>query len=161
MEVFKFVQKINGQKNVYYKDASPAFTLLETILSITIILSISSLIPLFFQCYHKTIELSNLDQTTEWQLFLIQMRLEWEKASNVKVEKEQLSFQVENKKITYTKFNNVLRRQVDGKGHEPLLAQIKEWRFIKNNNQLILEVDFSDSTFYTSRFPLSKTKEQP
>ncbi|EAH3977509.1 competence protein ComGF, partial [Listeria monocytogenes] len=55
------MQQINWKKNVSFRSGSPAFTLLETILSITIILSISLLIPLFFQCYNKTIQLSNID----------------------------------------------------------------------------------------------------
>ncbi|HHQ1160161.1 TPA: competence type IV pilus minor pilin ComGF, partial [Listeria innocua] len=79
------MQKLIQLKNVHYKKSTSAFTLLETILSITIVLSISSLIPLFFECYHKTIQLSNLDQTSEWQLFLVQTRLELEKATNIQV----------------------------------------------------------------------------
>ncbi|MBC1763601.1 ComGF family competence protein [Listeria seeligeri] len=155
------MQKIVPKKNVHYRGVSPAFTLLETILSITIILSISSLIPLFFQCYNKTIQLSNVDKTTEWQLFLIQMRLEWTQAYNIEVEKEKLSFQVDDNQITYTKFNDLLRRQLNGKGHEPLLTKIKDWQFVRKENQLILKVVFSDSTTYSSRFPLPRTKEQP
>ncbi|MBC6295701.1 ComGF family competence protein [Listeria sp. FSL L7-1517] len=155
------MQKIISKNNVLCRGTSPAFTLLETILSITIILSISYLVPLFFQCYSKTIELSNLDQTTEWQLFLMQMRLEWENASNITIDKEKLTFQVEDKQITYTKFNDLLRRQVDGKGHEPLLTQLKEWEFIKKENQLILKANFSNTTRYTSRFPLPQLKEHP
>lgn len=85
------MQQINWKKNVSFRSGSPAFTLLETILSITIILSISSLIPLFFQCYNKTIQLSNIDQTTEWQLFLIQTRLELEKATNIQIDGNKLS----------------------------------------------------------------------
>ncbi|MBC6127167.1 competence protein ComGF, partial [Listeria welshimeri] len=57
--------KTSQKRDVYFNSNTPAFTLLETILSITIVLSISSLIPLFFQCYNKTIQLSNLDQTME------------------------------------------------------------------------------------------------
>nr|WP_202045013.1 competence type IV pilus minor pilin ComGF [Listeria innocua] len=133
--------------------------MLETILSITIVLSISSLIPLFFECYHKTIQLSNLDQTSEWQLFLVQTRLELEKATNIQVNPEKLSFKVNDNLITYSKYNNILRRQVNGKGHEPLLHKVTNWQITNEENQLILKVTFSNNKFYTSKFPLTKANE--
>nr|WP_202120731.1 competence type IV pilus minor pilin ComGF [Listeria innocua] len=133
--------------------------MLETILSITIVLSISSLIPLFFECYHKTIQLSNLDQTSEWQLFLIQTRLELEKATDIQVNPEKLSFKVNDNLVTYSKYNNILRRQVNGKGHEPLLHKVTNWQITNEENQLILKVTFSNNKFYTSKFPLTKANE--
>ncbi|MBC2135557.1 competence protein ComGF [Listeria innocua] len=153
------MQKLIQLKNVHYKKSTSAFTLLETILSITIVLSISSLIPLFFECYHKTIQLSNLDQTSEWQLFLVQTRLELEKATNIQVHPEKLSFQVNDNLVTYSKYNNILRRQVNGKGHEPLLDKITNWQITNEENQLILKVTFSNNKFYTSKFPLTKANE--
>nr|WP_221634316.1 competence type IV pilus minor pilin ComGF [Listeria innocua] len=146
-------------KNVHYRKSTSAFTLLETILSITIVLSISSLIPLFFECYHKTIQLSNLDQTSEWQLFLVQTRLELEKATNIQVHPEKLSFKVNDNLVTYSKYNNILRRQVNGKGHEPLLHKVTNWQITNEENQLILKVTFSNNKFYTSKFPLTKANE--
>ncbi|EAA0094488.1 competence protein ComGF [Listeria innocua] len=153
------MQKLIQLKNVHYRKSTSAFTLLETILSITIVLSISSLIPLFFECYHKTIQLSNLDQTSEWQLFLVQTRLELEKATNIQVNPEKLSFKVNDNLITYSKYNNILRRQVNGKGHEPLLHKVTNWQITNEENQLILKVTFSNNKFYTSKFPLTKANE--
>ncbi|HBM4072687.1 competence type IV pilus minor pilin ComGF [Listeria innocua] len=153
------MQKLIQLKNVHYKKSTSAFTLLETILSITIVLSISSLIPLFFECYHKTIQLSNLDQTSEWQLFLVQTRLELEKATNIQVNPEKLSFKVNDNLVTYSKYNNILRRQVNGKGHEPLLDKVTNWQITNEENQLILKVTFSNNKFYTSKFPLTKANE--
>ncbi|EKE9667826.1 competence protein ComGF [Listeria innocua] len=153
------MQKLIQLKNVHYRKSTSAFTLLETILSITIVLSISSLIPLFFECYHKTIQLSNLDQTSEWQLFLVQTRLELEKATNIQVNPEKLSFKVNDNLITYSKYNNILRRQVNGKGHEPLLQKVTNWQITNEENQLILKVTFSNNKFYTSKFPLTKANE--
>ncbi|HHQ0769631.1 TPA: competence type IV pilus minor pilin ComGF [Listeria innocua] len=153
------MQKLIQLKNVHYRKSASAFTLLETILSITIVLSISSLIPLFFECYHKTIQLSNLDQTSEWQLFLVQTRLELEKATNIQVNPEKLSFKVNDNLITYSKYNNILRRQVNGKGHEPLLHKVTNWQITNEENQLILKVTFSNNKFYTSKFPLTKANE--
>ncbi|HBM3485887.1 TPA: competence protein ComGF [Listeria innocua] len=153
------MQKLIQLKNVHYRKSTSAFTLLETILSITIVLSISSLIPLFFECYHKTIQLSNLDQTSEWQLFLVQTRLELEKATDIQVNPEKLSFKVNDNLITYSKYNNILRRQVNGKGHEPLLHKVTNWQITNEKNQLILKVTFSNNKFYTSKFPLTKANE--
>ncbi|WP_221769058.1 competence type IV pilus minor pilin ComGF [Listeria marthii] len=160
-EVFKSVLKINRQKNVSYRNGSSAFTLLETILSITIILSISSLIPLFFECYNKTIQLSNIDQTTEWQLFLIQTRLELEKASNIQVNDNTLSFTNGNDLITYSKYNDLIRRQVNGRGHEPLLTKIKDYQLTKKEHQLHLKVQDFQAKTYTSVFPLPEAKQIP
>ncbi|MBC1381062.1 competence type IV pilus minor pilin ComGF [Listeria farberi] len=153
------MQKKIKPKNVRYRKSSSAFTLLETTLSIIIVLSISSLIPLFFECYHKTIELSNLDQTSEWQLFLMQTRLELEKATNMQVNPEKLSFKINDNLVTYSKYNNMLRRQVNGKGHEPLLYKVTNWQIMEEETQLTLKVEFSNNKFYTSKFPLTKANE--
>lgn len=160
-EVSKFVQQINWKKNVSFRSGSPAFTLLETILSITIILSISSLIPLFFQCYNKTIQLSNIDQTTEWQLFLIQTRLELEKATNIQIDGNKLSFSNGKDLITYSKYNDLVRRQVNGKGHEPLLTNVKDYQLIKKEKQLHLTVQDSNTQIYTSVFALPEVVSNP
>lgn len=160
-EVSKFVQKINRKKNVSFRNGSPAFTLLETILSITIILSISSLIPLFFQCYNKTIQISNIDQTTEWQLFLIQTRLELEKATNIQIDRNKLSFSNGKDLITYSKYNDLVRRQVNGKGHEPLLTNVKDYQLIKKEKQLHLTVQDSNTQIYTSVFALPEVVSNP
>ncbi|WP_228471165.1 competence type IV pilus minor pilin ComGF [Listeria welshimeri] len=157
-EEFKSVLKTSQKRDVYFNSNTPAFTLLETILSITIVLSISSLIPLFFQCYNKTIQLSNLDQTMEWQLFLIQARLELEKGSDLRLDENKLSFQKDGNQITYSKYNDILRRQVNTKGHEPLLTKIKDWKIIQKEKQLIMTVKFSDDSSFTTKFPSSETK---
>ncbi|EAC6872199.1 competence protein ComGF [Listeria monocytogenes] len=154
------MQKINWKKNVSFRNGSPAFTLLETILSITIILSISSLIPLVFQCY-KTIQLSNIDQTTEWQLFLIQTRLELEKATNIQIDGNKLSFSNGKDLITYSKYNDLVRRQVNGKGHEPLLTNVKDYQLIKKEKQLHLTVQDSNTQIYTSVFALPEVVLTP
>ncbi|MBC1548674.1 ComGF family competence protein [Listeria sp. FSL L7-1434] len=160
-EVFKSVPRTKQQKNASYRNGSSAFTLLETILSITIILSISSLIPLFFECYNKTIQLSNIDQTTEWQLFLIQTRLELEKASNIQVNGNILSFHNGKDLITYSKYNDLIRRQVNGKGHEPLLTNVKDYQLIKKEHQLLLKIQDVQTKTYTSVFPLPEAKQLP
>ncbi|HHQ1163018.1 TPA: competence type IV pilus minor pilin ComGF, partial [Listeria innocua] len=103
--------------------------------------------------------LSNLDQTSEWQLFLIQTRLELEKATDIQVNPEKLSFKVNDNLVTYSKYNNILRRQVNGKGHEPLLHKVTNWQITNEENQLILKVTFSNNKFYTSKFPLTKANE--
>lgn len=153
--------KKNRKKNVSFRNGSPAFTLLETILSITIILSISSLIPLFFQCYNKTIQISNIDQTTEWQLFLIQTRLELEKATNIQIDRNKLSFSNGKDLITYSKYNDLVRRQVNGKGHEPLLTNVKDYQLIKKEKQLHLTVQDSNTQIYTSVFALPEVVSNP
>ncbi|EIN5665717.1 ComGF family competence protein [Listeria monocytogenes] len=155
------MQKINWKKNVSFRNGSPAFTLLETILSITIILSISSLIPLFFQCYNKTIQFSNIDQTTEWQLFLIQTRLELEKATNIQIDGNKLSFSNGKDLITYSKYNDLVRRQVNGKGHEPLLTNAKDYQLIKKEKQLHLTVQDSNTQIYKSVFALPEVVSNP
>ncbi|WP_375379035.1 competence type IV pilus minor pilin ComGF [Listeria swaminathanii] len=160
-EVSRSVLKIKQNKNASYRNGSSAFTLLETILSITIILSISSLIPLFFECYNKTIQLSNIDQTTEWQLFLIQTRLELEKASNIQVDGNTLSFNNGKDQITYSKYRDLIRRQVNGKGHEPLLTQVKDYQLTKKERQLDLQVQDANERIYTSVFPLPEAKQHP
>lgn len=153
--------KNKSEENVSFRNGSPAFTLLETILSITIILSISSLIPLFFQCYNKTIQISNIDQTTEWQLFLIQTRLELEKATNIQIDRNKLSFSNGKDLITYSKYNDLVRRQVNGKGHEPLLTNVKDYQLIKKEKQLHLTVQDSNTQIYTSVFALPEVVSNP
>lgn len=77
----------------------------------------------------------------EWEVFLIQIQRELNEASNIETTTNQLSFQnKEGETVTIHQYQNLLRRQVEGRGHEIVLLQVKESAFIEENTGVTLKV---------------------
>ncbi|MBC6314617.1 ComGF family competence protein [Listeria grandensis] len=95
----------------------------------------------------------DIDKNYEWQLFLNQARKELMTSSELTVSDHKIDFYSQSKLITYASYQNMTRRSVDNKGHEPLLTNIKQdkW-FKKTDNQLVYEVLFEDGNELTARF---------
>ncbi len=63
----------------------------------------------------------------EWELFVIQLHREIKESSNVTVNEESISYHNKHgQNISVNKYNNVIRRQVEGLGHEIMLLKVKD-----------------------------------
>ncbi|MBC1473099.1 competence protein ComGF [Listeria grandensis] len=130
-----------------------AFTLLESLFSLLIFIIIASFVPLIFQSYQSVLKVMDIDKNYEWQLFLNQARKELMTSSELTVSDHKIDFYSQSKLITYASYQNMTRRSVDNKGHEPLLTNIKQDKWFKKaDNQLVYKVLFEDGNELTARF---------
>ncbi|EUJ30840.1 competence type IV pilus minor pilin ComGF [Listeria cornellensis] len=129
------------------------FTLLESLFSLLIVIIIASFIPLIFQSYTSVMKIIDIDKNYEWHLFLNQTRKELTTGNQITVTDHKITFYAQSKLITYESYQNLTRRSVDNKGHEPLLTNIKQDKWTKKSEgEILYEVIFEDDTQLSARF---------
>lgn len=151
---------LSMQKKIYASQSNnQGFTLLESLFSLLIVVIIASFIPLIFQSYQSILKASDINKNYEWQVFLNQIGKELNMSKQLTVSENSITFPSSDKVITYEKYQNMLRRSVDKRGHEPLLTNIKRSTWTKlNDQQLLYTVIFEDNQELTARFSISQER---
>ncbi|MBM7363814.1 competence type IV pilus minor pilin ComGF [Priestia taiwanensis] len=117
------------------------FTLLESLLALSITIVIVSLLPLFIQLLHNDFQKKEGLHMFEWEIFLQQAQMELRGSQKVTVSTNDLLFiGKEGERIMYEKKNGKLRRRVNGAGHEVLLQHVDTIRFIPIEQGIIIKV---------------------
>jgi competence protein ComGF len=124
------------------------FTLLEMLLSFSVFLIIASFIPLFFQLVAIPSEKNKLNML-EWEVFLQQAKIEIREATELDVKNGILYLKnVSGQTISYEQYNHLLRRRIDGTGHEILLKNISTVSFqTVTNGYIIVVVDLGGNEY--------------
>ncbi|MBM7604672.1 competence protein ComGF [Metabacillus crassostreae] len=89
----------------------------------------------------------------EWELFIIQLQHEMKSSVNWTVKNNVLSF--ENKQgqlISISKYNQLIRRQVYGMGHEILLMKVETLNFERQQAGIKMNVSSQAGKEYTHTF---------
>lgn len=133
------------------KMSKNGFTLIEMLLSFMIFLVIVFSLPLLLKVFDIwTIPKNDFSQL-EWQIFTQQSKLEIRESAEIHVDDHQLRFtKFTGEIVTYELYNNKLRRQVNGRGHEILLQNIKSVRFKPKNNGVMIICFDKDNRQYSS-----------
>lgn len=100
------------------------FTLLESLLSLFIFMIISTFLVMFLSTMFHHVYKQNV-HPFEWENFMRQAQMELRKSTNWRAEGNVLSFTMsDGRTATYGKYQNLIRKQVGGLGHEVLLQNI-------------------------------------
>lgn len=121
------------------------FTIIEVLVAFSIFLLIASVIPQFI----KTISFEpKLLQRLETSIFFQQFVFDVQKSGNVYADHNSLYLQQDNEIVTYAYFQQKIRRQVNGKGHEIVLQNVSNVEFSEWNNGIDVKVeDIYNQTF--------------
>ncbi|WXB90871.1 competence type IV pilus minor pilin ComGF [Metabacillus sp. FJAT-53654] len=66
----------------------------------------------------------------EWELFVIQLHKDLKEASNITANKSEITFKNKlGESVRISQYKNLIRRQVDGTGHEIFLLKVKNVEF--------------------------------
>lgn len=105
------------------------FTMLEMLFSFSIFCMVASFLPLMFNImfHHQSIE--GRLQEMEWGLFVNQLKKEIQASDYVNIVNGELTVINGEDTTTFQKYQNMLRRRVNGKGHEVVLQNVKEISF--------------------------------
>lgn len=134
---------------------SNGFTFIESLFALIITIILLSFYPLVHQLFSRITLQTNLDQTVEWELFLQQARYDFRFSKKIALENNQLSLkQADGKIIEYNLYKQLLRKQINGKGHEPLLTNIKKVDFHIQSNYLLVTVTTLQKIKLLARFPI-------
>ncbi|WP_163652765.1 competence type IV pilus minor pilin ComGF [Listeria sp. PSOL-1] len=134
---------------------SAGFTLIEAILTLIIATCMTTLIPIVILSLHSILDLSDMSLTSEWTIFRNQLLNEYNHSQSISsISKESLCLTSTKGLVCFTKYQDMIRKQINNKGHEPLLFQIKDIDIKKANHAIKINVELSNRTIQTMQLPL-------
>ncbi|MGM0874242.1 MAG: competence type IV pilus minor pilin ComGF [Bacillota bacterium] len=142
-----------------YDNNEQGYTFLNLILSFFIYsIIISSLtIILHFLLSHS--QHPNDLKPYEWELFVIQLHKEFKEANNVVVNKTEVTLlNKQGQLISINHYQNLIRRQVVGKGHEIFLLNVKSVTFQQEPSGVRISVVSEAGKNYSYTFRSFKDK---
>ncbi|MEK4147348.1 MULTISPECIES: competence type IV pilus minor pilin ComGF [Robertmurraya] len=116
------------------------FTMLEMLFSFSIFCLMISFLPLLFQIIFYDHAVEARIQKMEWELFISQTKKDIQSSDHVEVVNGELILIKGEESISYQKYQNVLRKQVNRKGHEVVLQNVASVTFSKEENAITIEV---------------------
>lgn len=137
------------------KNKNAGFTLIEVLLSLLLLLTITSLLPLVIKTLPAFDHSQNL-QTLELELFFNQLAMEIREAEQLNVV-PLTSFRLTLRNangylIIIERYGYRVRRRVDGLGHDVMLQRIKQIHFELVNHGVIVTVEDHQGRIYSRRF---------
>ncbi|WP_096201237.1 competence type IV pilus minor pilin ComGF [Bacillus sp. FJAT-45350] len=116
------------------------FTLIETIISFSIFLLVISLLPLFINALSND---ASTPQKFEFTLFCNQLSMDIREASSIHLTGTTLYlYKPSGATVSIEKFGNLIRRRLNGTGHDVLLREVMHVRYeVSNCSVLVTVVD--------------------
>lgn len=115
------------------------FTMVEMLFSFSVFCIAASFLPLMFNILFHSDSIDARIQKMEWELFVNQLKKEIQTSDNVNVVNGELILINAEETISFGKYKNILRRRVDGKGHEVVLQNVKEIQFEVLGRAVLIE----------------------
>jgi len=137
----------NGEQRMYRALADNAgYTLVESLLHLSAFILLAHLSVVILIVAGKTVAMSTNHEEIEWELFSAEL-------VDSLARSESLTIQYGNRGIQYKQndelyeieyYTNMIRRQKDGQGHEPLLLSVSHVSFHLEEHTLIVTVHFTN-----------------
>lgn len=120
------------------------YTLLESLLHLSAFLLLAHLSVIILLIVGKTVSLSTDTEEIEWELFSSELLSSLLQSESLTIQNGSRGIQLEQNgewvEIEY--YTGMIRRQKDGKGHEPLLLSVEHAEFLLDGHVLLLTVHF-------------------
>ena len=123
-----------------------AFTLIESMFVLWIVVTIFLLFPLMIKTYAHIQRVLTPEETYEWNIFLIQFRKELGISKSYTIENNHIKLLVNNNFVSYEPYGALIRRRVNETGHEVVLRNVKDVKFTEVGHKLQLVVQFLNQT---------------
>lgn len=137
---FVMLQKNNG------------FTLIEMLISLVVFMVISMLAVQVFSAVHTHTTKTNELQVEEWEMFSLQIQRELRNSKEQAVKNNRLYLLVNGAWITVEHYQNIVRRQVDGGGHDVMLQNISSFQVEQRGTKMIVHVTDQQKHTYSRTF---------
>ncbi|MFZ3590317.1 competence type IV pilus minor pilin ComGF [Bacillus sp. DJP31] len=129
------------------------FTLVEMLVVLLIVMTITSLFPMIFSVLSNWIEKPSSLHPFEWEVATSQLLMEIREASEVRIQNGNLQLIADtNQMISYELYGNMLRRRINSTGHEVIIQQIRTVHFSLIKGGVYLLVTDEDGTEYKKFF---------
>lgn len=128
------------------------FTLLEMLLTFSIFLLIVSFIPMMINVVFIDSKTEKSFNELEWEVFIQQAKIEIREATEITATNDTLFFNMSNGDIiSYEKYQDVIRRRVNNRGHEVLLQNIVKVEYTPVSNGILIETVDRNGNKYKRR----------
>lgn len=146
------MQMVRMRKFVMLRN-NEGFTMIEMLLSLVIFMIISTLVLQIFTSVNR-LTLNHTFHQKEWEMFTLQLQSEIRNSTEQLVADNKLYLLVNERIVTieYYSRQNMVRRQVDGVGHEVMLQEVKHFDVEKEANQIIVQLSDYEGNQYRREF---------
>ena len=144
------IQKLacNGQtctkkKNqfAFFYQNEQGYTLLNLLLSFFIYSIIISSLTVILHFLLSNSQQPNDLKPYEWELFVIQLHREMKESRNITVTESALSYtNKQDKPVNINQYQNLIRRQIGGQGHEIFLLKVQSVSFKQEGSSVKIHV---------------------
>lgn len=141
----KRVSKSEKKQGVSWN--SNGFTLIESLIVLMVFSACAAFMPLLYEGADRTIQAAKAEKNIEWELFIIQLRNEMQMSQNWQLTETNLTYLAAGSTdvvVSISQYRDKIRRQVQGKGHEILLQNVKTASFSSKGGKVYIHVTFSN-----------------
>jgi competence protein ComGF len=129
------------QAFIKYADSQKGYSLMEAFIALTVLLMLSSLIPLLFIPIQKQPPNPQLEETS---LFFSMLGKEIREGKSIEVNSNSLYVTLTNGNVlSFSRYHSLIRKQVNGLGHEVWVQNISEM-VLKKHSDVLLAVKLID-----------------
>jgi competence protein ComGF len=139
MKIFAILQKDKG------------FTFIEMLVSLVIFTILATLVLQLFLVINTQLNKESSIQPLEWEIFINQLKQEVRKSNVQEVDNGKILLQVDSNIVTIEKYQNMLRRRVNGTGHQVLLQNITGFQPKMEGNKIVITVSDEEGVSYFRR----------
>ncbi|WP_409299183.1 competence type IV pilus minor pilin ComGF [Peribacillus sp. SCS-26] len=109
------------------------------LLCLMILSAVSALVLSLFVYVKKDMEVKGSIDEMEWEVFLGQLKKDAASASGIHVHSSGITFFFKDKAVIVEKYQDKIRRRVDGTGHEILLQNISSFQAVVETGGLTIK----------------------
>ncbi len=141
----------------YLKVSNDGYTLMNSLLQLTIFLLSSQLFLLSILYIYRTEDWLTDVTETDWALFLQQTDSYLSNVDSLTLQKSPpgIRYKIKNEEFDIELYSNMIRKQKNRLGHEPMLMNVSTLDIIGNGQSITFQVKFSNGmekehTFYVT-----------
>lgn len=135
------------------------FTMVEMLISLVVFMMLSILVTQMFFIVRENFGKQNQLHFKEWEIFTIQLKNEIRTSKSQSVSNNKLYLMTRGKVVTIERYKNIVRRQVEERGHEVMLQNIADFHVEQDGSVIIVQVLDDEGLSYTRKFYPYFTKE--
>lgn len=120
------------------------YTLLESLFQLVVFVIFSHIFVLIMLWITEMKSTVLANEHTKWELFVYDANMYFVDVTSFEVNDthSKITFQTPDGLYSIERYQNIIRKQVENHGHEPLLIGIKSGRFYYENEELTIVVEF-------------------
>lgn len=135
------------------------FTMVEMLISLVIFMMLTILVAQIFVNVRVDFGKKNQLHAKEWEIFTLQLKNEIRTSKDQSVLDHKLYLMTSGNIVTIEQYKNIVRRQVDGRGHEIMLQNVADFQVKQDGSVVIVQVIDYEGILYTRRFHPYLTRE--